>query len=122
MCKVLYIDKEIEHGLFFKQVCEKKNVTCDAVFDYQSALEKIASNYYDAFITSLLLNNHNGMELIDLFPTKKWFVVTAIPEDKIPKKILADKRINRIMYKPITTKEILDIIDEEIKYKTVINE
>lgn len=113
MCRVLYIDDDTNHGEFFREICKKKqNMFCDTVDNITDAKQRIETENYDVYITDFLLGEDTGLDIIEEYPNKKWFLITAVPEEFIDDDIKNNKHIIEILYKPISINHALETIDK----------
>jgi DNA-binding response OmpR family regulator len=62
--KILVIEDEKELSQSILRYLEEENYGCEVVFDFFSAREKIASNYYDCILLDITLPGGNGLGLL----------------------------------------------------------
>lgn len=62
--KILIVEDEKELSISISKYLSSEQYTCEAAYDYDSAMEKIHLNEYSCIILDITLPNGNGLELL----------------------------------------------------------
>ena len=62
--KILLIEDEKELSCSITEYLQKENYLCEAVFNFESAIEKINLYHYDCIIVDINLPDGSGLNLI----------------------------------------------------------
>lgn len=115
MCKILYIDDDQTHGLYFKTICNRMKVDCEVVETYEEAIDKINENKYDIYITDLLLKGKLGTDIIRLYPDLRWYILTALDEHQLSGDVIKLEKLKniKVFHKPVAVNNLIETLEAE---------
>ncbi|MCX7832983.1 MAG: sigma-54 dependent transcriptional regulator [Ignavibacteria bacterium] len=125
MANVLIVDDEASTIFTLKKILEKGNHSVTAVFDANSAIERVKQFKYDVLVTDFSMPDMNGIELtekvLSLEPDMIVILVTAY--DSIKNVVEAMRKgAYDYMTKPINAEELLLSIARGLEKVNLMNE
>jgi CheY-like chemotaxis protein len=119
---ILVVDDEFDIVNIIKQVLQKQGFTTYAFTDPLLALEHLKTNSksYGLVLVDVRMPAMNGFELVkkikSMHPTIKILLMSAFEfNDRDLSKVLASIKIDGYVQKPVSTKQLINIIEKHLQ-------
>ena len=119
---ILVVDDEFDIVNLIRQALQKQGFTTYAFTDPLLALEHLETNSesYGLVLADVRMPGMNGFELVkkikSMHPTIKILLMSAFEfNDRDLSKVLASIKIDGYVQKPVSTKKLINIIEEHLQ-------
>lgn len=119
---ILVVDDEFDIVNLIKQALQKQGFTTYAFTDPLLALEHLETNSesYGLVLADVRMPGMNGFELVkkikSMHPTIKILLMSAFEfNDRDLSKVLASIKIDGYVQKPVSTKQLINIIEKHLQ-------
>ncbi len=120
--RILIVDDEKDITMVFKPTLERAGFNVEVFNDPIEALSEFEAGQYDIILLDIRMPQMTGLELFQEIrkkdsQTKVWFISAFdVYSDEIRKYSIEDQEI-RMIRKPISTRDLVRIIKEDLKAK-----